>query len=77
MIHDLKWPEIIGGERSLDHFIKILRSFHKGGEDKTFTYNFIDLLKERVMHNLQAMYEIGIKFENNTVIFPPPLGIHL
>ena len=56
----------------MDNLIKILRSFLGGGEDKAFTENFIDLLKERVMPNLQAMYEVGIKFENDTVIFPPP-----
>ena len=60
------------GARPLDNLIKILRSFLGGGEDKAFTENFIDLLKERVMPNLQAMYEVGIKFENDTVIFPPP-----
>ncbi len=56
----------------MDHFIKILRSFHEGGEDKAFIENFIDLLKDKVMPNLQAMYEVGIKFENDAVIFPAP-----
>jgi alkylation response protein AidB-like acyl-CoA dehydrogenase len=56
----------------LDNFIKILRSFHEGGEDKAFTENFVALLKERVMPGLVTMYEAGIKFKNNRVIFPPP-----
>jgi len=56
----------------LDNFIKILRSFHEGGEDKAFTEDFIDLLKELVMPNLQAMYEVGIRFGKNKVMLPPP-----
>jgi alkylation response protein AidB-like acyl-CoA dehydrogenase len=56
----------------VDNFIKILRSFHEGGEDKAFTENFIDLLKERVMPGLLPMYEGGIKFRNNKVILPSP-----
>ncbi len=56
----------------MDNFIKILRSFHEGGEDKAFTENFIDLLKERVMPGLLPMYEGGIKFRNNKVILPSP-----
>ena len=56
----------------MDNFIKILRSFHEGGEDKAFTENFIDLLKERVMPGLLPMYEGGIKFKNNRVILPSP-----
>jgi len=56
----------------VDNFIKILRSFHEGGEDKAFTENFIDLLKERVMSGLLPMYEVGIKFRNNKVILPSP-----
>ena len=56
----------------MDKFIKILRSFHEGGEDKVFTENFIDLLKERVMPGLLPMYEVGIKFRNNKVILPSP-----
>jgi hypothetical protein len=46
----------LGGMRPLDNFIKILRSFHEGGEDKAFTEDFIGLLKELVMPNLQAKY---------------------
>ena len=56
----------------MDNFIKILRSFHEGGEDKAFTEDFIDLLKELVMPNLQAMYEVGIRFGKNKVMLPPP-----
>jgi butyryl-CoA dehydrogenase len=56
----------------LDNFIKILRSFHEGGEDKAFIEDFIDLLKELVMPNLQAMYEGGIRFGKNKVTLPPP-----
>jgi butyryl-CoA dehydrogenase len=56
----------------LDNFIKILRSFHEGGEDKTFIEDFIDLLKELVIPNLQAMYEGGIRFRRNKVMLPPP-----
>jgi butyryl-CoA dehydrogenase len=56
----------------LDNFIKILRSFHEGGEDKAFTEDFIGLLKELVMPNLQAMYEVGIRFGKNKVMLPLP-----
>ena len=54
----------------MDNFIKILRSFHEGGEDKAFTKNFVGLLKERVIPGLVTMYEVGIKFKNDRVIFP-------
>ncbi|UCD72285.1 MAG: acyl-CoA dehydrogenase family protein [Syntrophobacterales bacterium] len=56
----------------MDNLIKILRSFLEGGEDKALTENFIDLLRERVMPNLETMYEGGIKFENKRLIFPSP-----
>jgi butyryl-CoA dehydrogenase len=56
----------------LDNLIKILRSFLEGGEDRAFTENFVDLLKERVMPNLEAMTEAGIQIENNRIILPPP-----
>lgn len=56
----------------MDNFIKILRSFHEGEEDKAFTENFIDLLKGRVMPGLLPMYEAGIKFKKNKVILPSP-----
>ena len=56
----------------MDNLLKILRSFLEGGEDKALTENFIDLLKERVMPNLETMYEGGIKFENKRLIFPSP-----
>ncbi len=56
----------------MDNFINILRSFHEGGEDKGFTEDFIDLLKDLVMPNLQAMYEVGVRFKRNKIILPPP-----
>jgi butyryl-CoA dehydrogenase len=56
----------------LDNLIRILRSFGEGEEDKTFTDSFVDLLKNRVMTNVERMYEVGLKFQNNRVIFPPP-----
>ncbi len=56
----------------MDNLLKILRSFLEGGEDKAFTANFIDLLKKRVMPNLQTMYEAGIKFEKGRIILPRP-----
>jgi alkylation response protein AidB-like acyl-CoA dehydrogenase len=56
----------------VDQFIKILRSFHEGGEDKTFTENFISLLKHQVMPGLVTMCEAGVRFEKNRVILPPP-----
>ncbi len=56
----------------MDNLIKLLRSFLEGGEDRAFTENFVDLLKERVMPNLETMTEAGIKIENNRIILPPP-----
>ncbi len=56
----------------MDNLIKILRSFLEGGEDRAFTENFVDLLKEKVMPNLETMTEAGIKFENRRVILPSP-----
>lgn len=56
----------------MDNLIRILRSFGEGEEDKTFTDSFVDLLKNRVMTNVERMYEVGLKFQNNRVIFPPP-----
>ena len=56
----------------MDNLLKILRSFLEGGEDKAFTANFIDLLKKRVMPNLQTMYEAGVTFEKGKVILPRP-----
>jgi alkylation response protein AidB-like acyl-CoA dehydrogenase len=56
----------------LDNLIKILRSFLEGGEDRAFTENFVDLLKEKVMPNLETMTEAGIKIKNNRIILPPP-----
>jgi len=56
----------------LDNLIRILRSFSEGEEDKTFTDSFIDVLKDKVMTNVQRMYELGLKFQNNKVTFPHP-----
>ena len=56
----------------MDNLIRILRSFGEGEEDKAFTDSFVDLLKNRVMTNVERMYEVGLKFQNNRVIFPPP-----
>ena len=56
----------------MDNLIRILRSFGEGEEDKTFTDSFVDLLKNRVMTNVERMYEVGLKFQNSRVIFPPP-----
>jgi len=56
----------------LDNLIRILRSFSEGEEDRTFTDNFVDLLKDKVMISVEGMYEFGLKFQNNKAIFPPP-----
>jgi butyryl-CoA dehydrogenase len=56
----------------LDNLIRILRSYSEGEEDTEFTENFIELLKDKVMANVQKMYERGLKMKNNKVIFPPP-----
>jgi butyryl-CoA dehydrogenase len=56
----------------LDNLIRILRSFSEGEEDRIFTENFVDLLNDKVMSNVQRMYELGLKFQDNRVIFPPP-----
>jgi len=56
----------------LDNLIRILRSFSEGEEDRTFTDNFVDLLKDKVMTSVEGMYEFGLKFQNNKAIFPPP-----
>ena len=56
----------------MDNLIRILRSFSEEEEDKTFTDSFIDVLKDKVMTNVQRMYEIGLKFQNNKVTFPHP-----
>ena len=56
----------------MDNLIRILRSFSKGEEDKVFTENFVDILKAEVMNDVQKMYECGLTFRDNTVIFPPP-----
>jgi len=54
----------------LDNLIRILRSYSEGEEDTTFTENFIELLKDKVVTNVQKMYERGLKIQNNRVIFP-------
>jgi len=56
----------------LDNFIKILRSFHEGGEDEAFTDSFISLLKDEVMPGLVGMYDVGVKFKNERVVLPSP-----
>jgi butyryl-CoA dehydrogenase len=56
----------------LDNLIRILRSFSEGEEDRTFTDSFVDLLKNKVMTNVERMYEVGLKFQNNRVIVPAP-----
>jgi len=56
----------------VDNFIRILRSFTKGKEDKRFIENVIELLRDKVMTNVENMYELGLKFQDNKVIFPPP-----
>jgi len=56
----------------LDNLIRILRSFSEGEEDKTFTENFVDILKDKVMTDVQRMYELGLIFKDNKVVFPPP-----
>ena len=56
----------------MDNLIRILRSFSEGEEDKTFIDNFVDLLKGKVMTSVERMYELGLKFQDNKVVFPPP-----
>ncbi|MFB0520491.1 MAG: acyl-CoA dehydrogenase family protein [Desulfatiglandales bacterium] len=56
----------------MDNLIRILRSFSEGEEDRTFTDNFVDLLKDKVMTSVEGMYEFGLKFQNSKAIFPPP-----
>ena len=55
----------------MDNLIRILRSFSKEKEDTAFTENLIDILKNKVMNDVQSMYEWGLTFRNNKVIFPP------
>ena len=58
----------------MDNLIRILRSFSEGEEDIAFTGSFIGLLKDKVMPNVQAMYEHGLTLSNNKVLFPPSWG---
>lgn len=58
----------------MDNLIRILRSFSEGAEDIAFTGSFIELLKDKVMPNVQAMYEHGLTLSNNKVLFPPSWG---
>jgi len=58
----------------LDNLVRILRSFSEGEEDSAFTENFIELLKDKVMSNVQSMYEHGLTLRNNKVAFPPSWG---
>ena len=56
----------------MDNLIRILRSFSKGKEDERFIENVIELLRDKVMTNVEGMYELGLKLQDNRVIFPPP-----
>ncbi|MBW2340301.1 MAG: acyl-CoA dehydrogenase family protein [Deltaproteobacteria bacterium] len=56
----------------MDNLIRILRSFSEGEQDKKFIESFVALLKDKVLNNVQTMYEAGLKFKNRKVIFPPP-----
>jgi len=55
----------------LDNLIRILRSFSEGEEDSAFTESFVELLRDKVMNNIQSMYEHGLGLKNNRVVFPP------
>ncbi|MBW2005431.1 MAG: hypothetical protein JRI72_12680 [Deltaproteobacteria bacterium] len=52
----------------MDNLIRILRSFSEGEEDKAFTENFVDILKGKVMTDVQRMYERGLTFRDNKVV---------
>lgn len=54
----------------MENLIRVLRSYSEREEDTAFTDNFIELLKDKVMTNVQKMYERGLKIQNNRVIFP-------
>ena len=56
----------------MDNLIRILRSFSEGEQDKKFIESFVALLKDKVMNNVPTMYEVGLKFKNSKVVFPPP-----
>jgi butyryl-CoA dehydrogenase len=56
----------------LDNLIRILRSFSEGEEDKAFTDNFVDLLRNEVMANVQRMDDVGLRFRDNRTILPAP-----
>ena len=58
----------------MDNLIRILRSFSKEKEDRSFTENLIDILKNKVMDDVQSMYEHGLTFRDNKVIFPSQWG---
>ena len=58
----------------MDNLIRILRSFSEGEEDTAFTGSFIELLRDKVMTNVPAMYEQGLTLSNNKVLFPPSWG---
>jgi hypothetical protein len=55
----------LGGKEALDNLIRIPRSFSEGEQDKKFIENFVALLKDKVMNNVQTMYEAGLKFQNS------------
>jgi alkylation response protein AidB-like acyl-CoA dehydrogenase len=52
--------------------MQTLRSFCNGEEDKSFLENFIEILDDKVIDNVQSMYVQGLQFQDNKVIFPPP-----
>ncbi len=56
----------------MDNLIKILRSFNQGKEDREFTENFVDLLKNRLMIDVPKMYKAGLEFRDNRVLLPSP-----
>ena len=53
----------------MDNLISILRSFAEGEQDKKFIEDFVALLKDKVMNNVQTMYEVGLEFKNGKVIW--------
>ena len=49
----------------MDNLIRLPRSFSEGEQDKKFIESFVALLREKVMNNVQTMYEVGLKFQNS------------
>jgi len=56
----------------VDNLIRTLRSFTEGEEDKKFLEDLIAILRDTVMTNVQGMYEHGLRFQDNKILFPPP-----